>query len=160
MQLQQGTGSWPLDPIALRCADIPVTCLAWHWDLILAAYWIKHNCGGSKSGQPPCPCCYDLRVDEQQLQQGEGQQQPVQLMKWDKSRCGTVTSHKWSQPPQRYLTLSGQEGYMLVQQYRCKGCPGACASRAQQRRSCSVVHTVAQPTATLITLGAGNSTGH
>ena len=127
--------SKPLDPIALRCAGLPVTSVSWHWDTLISGFWMQHQCGGSKTGQPPCPHCYDTRVEQQQQQQQEGGQQqevqlhPVKLMKWVKGSCGTVTSHGWSQPAHRYLTLSGLEGWMLVQQYRCKGCPGVCVAQ-------------------------------
>lgn len=120
--------SKPLDPTALRCAGVSVTEVSWHWDMLLTAFWRQHKCGGSQTGQPPCPHCYGARSQEQQE---EGQQEPgaaaaaaAEIRQWDKDKCGTVTSHGWSKPVQRYLTLAGQEGYMLVQQYRCRGCPG------------------------------------
>jgi hypothetical protein len=117
--------SKPVDPIALRCCGVPITYVVWHWCLFLTSFWKRKECGGSKTGQPPCPNCYDQRCQEQQQQQQQAQQ-AVTLQKWDKDKCGTVTSHGWSQPAQRYVNMTGQEGYMLVQQYRCRGCPGMC----------------------------------
>lgn len=133
--------SKPVDPIALRCAGIRVTYVVWHYDPLLGGFWKQLECGGSMKGQPPCPHCYGMRViqQQQQQQQGEGQQHPVKLMKWDKGLCGTVTSHVWSSPAQRYLTGTGVEGYMLVQQYRCKDCPGVCVCASQTGFSnCSI----------------------
>jgi hypothetical protein len=119
--------SKPLDPVALSCAGTSVTVVAWHWNPLLHAFWVKQQCGGNKKGtMPPCPCCYDFRRPEQQQQQQQQGRLPAEFLQWDKDKCGTVTSHGWSLPLQRFLTMTGKPGYMLVQQYKCRGCPGGC----------------------------------
>jgi hypothetical protein len=118
--------SKPLDPVALLCAGTSVTAVVWHWNMLLHAVWGKQQCGGNKKGtMPPCPCCYDFRKPEQQQQQQQGRP-AAEFLPWDKDKCGTVTSHKWNLPLQRFLTMTGKPGYMLVQQYKCRGCPGGC----------------------------------
>jgi hypothetical protein len=127
----------PVDPIAMHCSGATVTYFVPHW-LPTQCFWQHTKCGGSKSGMPPCPNCYDRRKQQvqqprqqqqagQQLQEQQQQQQqqasPFKLMQWDPSVCGTVTSVGWNKPPQRVVGF-GDNSYMCVYQYICKGCPG------------------------------------
>lgn len=120
----------PLDPVAAHCSNRKVTFIVWHWDPVLNAFWASNQCGGNSKGtMPPCPHCYKFRTQQHQQQQvaqqavQPGAQQPAEqgaqpctqpvLMQWDRQRCGTVTSHKWSDPVQRYVDLDSSDHYML-----------------------------------------------